>query len=75
MKTVQMLVEESLLARVDTLAREADTTRSEFIREALHREIKRREVERLEAAYRQSYEHEPASTDESWNPKRAWGEA
>jgi metal-responsive CopG/Arc/MetJ family transcriptional regulator len=75
MKTVQMLLEEPLLSNVDRLAKEAHTTRSEFIREALQREIKRRDTEKLEEAYRHSYENEPANAEETWNPKRVWGEA
>jgi predicted transcriptional regulator len=75
MKAIQMLLDEPLLEQVDHLAKEARTTRSDFIREALQREIRRREVERLEAMYRQSYEAEPVGSDETWNPKRAWGEA
>lgn len=75
MKTVQMTMGDVLLERVDALVKEAKLTRSEFIREALQREVKRRENERLEREHRLSFEREPRQADETWHPKkRAWGE-
>jgi metal-responsive CopG/Arc/MetJ family transcriptional regulator len=76
MKTVQMTIDEALLDRVDALVKQANRTRSEFIRETLHREVKRLESERLEREHRASFEREPQSPDENWQPnQRAWGEA
>ena len=75
MKTVQMTMDEMLLERVDSLVEQAGTTRSDFIREALRHEIKRRENERLEQEHRASFERDPQSHDETWMPsKRAWGD-
>ncbi len=76
MKTVQMTVDEALLDRVDALVKQAKRTRSEFIREALQREVRRLESERLEREHRESFEREPQDPDETWQPsQRAWGEA
>jgi metal-responsive CopG/Arc/MetJ family transcriptional regulator len=70
MKTVQMTMDETLLERVDSLVELAGTTRSDFIREALRHEIKRRENE-----HRASFERDPQNNDETWMPsKRAWGD-
>ena len=67
---------EAMLERVDTLAELAGTSRSDFIREALRHEIRRRGNERREQKHRASFEREPQSTDESWTPsKRAWSDS
>jgi metal-responsive CopG/Arc/MetJ family transcriptional regulator len=75
MKTVQMTMDETLLERVDSLVERAGTTRSDFIREALRHEIKRRENERLEHEHQVSFERDPQTASETWMPsKRAWGD-
>jgi metal-responsive CopG/Arc/MetJ family transcriptional regulator len=75
MKTVQMTMDETLLEHVDAQVERAGTTRSDFIRDALRREIKRRENERHEREHQASFERDPQTTDDAWTPShRAWGE-
>jgi len=76
MKTVQMTLEEDLLARVDRAVRRLGTTRSAFTRQALRvalSEVKRHELERRHAA---GYKVKPVRRGEfsDWEREQVWPE-
>jgi len=73
MKTVQMTIDDALLAAVDEAVAVGQETRSAFIRAALQAELKRRRNAALEEAHRQSHVEQP--DDDVWHPtRRAWGD-
>ncbi|GAA5534954.1 YlcI/YnfO family protein [Deinococcus aluminii] len=73
MKTVQMTIDDALLAAVDEAAAVGQETRSAFIRAALQAELKRRRNAALEEEHRQSHLEQP--DDDVWHPtRRAWGD-
>ena len=64
MKTVQMTLDEELLAAVDKMVRKLNTTRSAFTRKALMDAIERLNVNRLEQKHIQGYTLRPEAKDE-----------
>ena len=77
MKTVQMTLDEELLAAVDKAVRKLKTTRSAFTRQALADAITRIQVNRLEQKQIQGYTRQPVTKDEfsAWEDEQAWGDA
>jgi len=74
MKTVQMTMEEDLLAQVDRTVRRLGTTRSAFTRRALRAalaEVRRRDMERRHAA---GYRAHPVRRGEfrDWESEQVW---
>jgi len=73
-KTVQMTLDEDLVARVDRVAKKLHTSRSAFTRDALRRALA--DVDRLEAEdrHRRGYEAAPAATGEFdlWEDEQVW---
>ena len=77
MKTVQMTIDEALLSEVNQAIEDLNTTRSAFIREALHlalRQYKIRQLEEKQALGYASHPVEPGEFD-IWESEQAWGEA
>ena len=76
MKTVQMTLDEELLAAVDKMVRKLKTTRSAFTRKALMDAIERLNVSRLEQEHIQGYAQRPAAKDEFsvWENEQEWGD-
>jgi metal-responsive CopG/Arc/MetJ family transcriptional regulator len=74
MRTVQMTLEESLVAKVDRAARQLGTTRSGFTRQALRDALHRLELRRLEAKHRRGYLAKPVHRGEFdvWESEQAW---
>ncbi|MCB8984472.1 MAG: ribbon-helix-helix protein, CopG family [Ardenticatenaceae bacterium] len=74
MKTVQMTIDEALLAQVDTLVEELGTNRSAFMRDALESALKQRQVHLLEQQHRSGYERHPLTPDEFdiWQEEQVW---
>ena len=74
MKTVQMTLEEALVARVDKAARKLGTTRSGFTRNALKEALARLREEELERKHRTGYERQPVKAGEfdAWLDEQAW---
>jgi metal-responsive CopG/Arc/MetJ family transcriptional regulator len=74
MKTVQMTLDEDLVARVDRAARRLGTTRSAFTREALRNSLKRLAAAELERKHRAGYEAKPVAPGEFdlWNLEQVW---
>ena len=76
MKTVQMTLDEELLAAVDKMVRKLKTTRSAFTRKALMDAIERLNVSRLEQKHIQGYAQRPVTKDEFsvWENEQKWGD-
>lgn len=76
MKTVQMTLDEDLVARVDRVAKKLRTSRSAFTRDALRRALA--EVDRLdaEARHRRGYQKAPVAAGEFdiWDDEQSWGD-
>ena len=76
MKTVQMTIDEPLLEEVDRLIAVLSTTRSAFIRDALHAAIRKHNIAALEEQDRLAYAKQPEdiSEVEEWLPEQVWPE-
>ena len=76
MKTVQMTLDEELVAEVDRAARRLKTTRSAFTRQALRRALELLEIAALEQRQRDGYRKKPVGAREfaGWEREQAWGE-
>jgi len=76
MKTVQMTLDEELLAAVDKMVRKLKTTRSAFTRRALTDAIERLNVSRLEQKHKQGYAQRPVERNEFsvWENEQKWGD-
>jgi metal-responsive CopG/Arc/MetJ family transcriptional regulator len=75
MKTVQMTLDEELVAAVDRAAKKLGTTRSAFTREALRTALERIRVEALERRHRDGHARYPVEPDElsDWESEHEWG--
>jgi metal-responsive CopG/Arc/MetJ family transcriptional regulator len=74
-ETIQLTIDESLLAEAEQAARALDMSRSDFISAAVQRALRQRETIALERKHAQGYaDHLPDSdeTDE-WENEREWG--
>ena len=76
MKTIQMTLDEDLVAAVDRLTRRLKTTRSAFARDALREALAKYRVKELEQKHRLGYEKNPVAAGEFdvWEPEQQWGE-
>ena len=76
MRTIQMTLDEELLASVDKAVKKLKTTRSAFTRKALKEALDQLNVSRLEQKHRQGYESYPVSKNEFsvWEEEQSWGD-
>ncbi|MGD0516506.1 MAG: CopG family transcriptional regulator [Thermoguttaceae bacterium] len=76
MKTVQMTLDEELVAAVDHLARRLKTTRSAFARDALREALAKYRVKELEQKHRLGYQKHPVISGEFdiWQTQQQWGD-
>lgn len=76
MKTIQMTIDDSLLARVDQTVASLQTTRSAFIRLALEEALNAYRVSRLEERDEVGYTAVPAAPTETddWQTEQVWGD-
>ena len=76
MKTIQMTIDEPLLAQVDSAVNELQINRSAFIRNALHLALQQLYIRKLEAQQARGYRRQPAVATEfaEWEPEQVWGE-
>ena len=74
MKTVQMTLDEDLIAKVDRIATQLGSTRSAFTREALRQAIKQIELEDKERKHLEGYARQPVSSEEfnDWEDEQVW---
>ncbi len=73
MKTIQMTIDEVLLARVNQVTRSLGITRSAFIREALEHALHRLAIIELEREHIAGYERYPVKAGEFdvWESEQA----
>jgi metal-responsive CopG/Arc/MetJ family transcriptional regulator len=76
MKTVQITLDEELVATVDRVARRLGTSRSAFAREALRDALRRIRVRSLEQKQRDGYARKPVRRSEfnAWEREQTWVE-
>jgi metal-responsive CopG/Arc/MetJ family transcriptional regulator len=76
MKTIQMTIDEPLLAEVDRVIQTLNTTRSAFIREALQIALRRYKILEMEKKQAEGYARYPVEPGEFdiWVDEQAWGE-
>jgi len=77
MRTVQMTLDERLLASVDKAAKKLKTSRSAFTRQALREALDRLAVSQLEQKHQRGYRRRPVKAGEfdRWDEEQAWPEA
>lgn len=76
MKTVQMTLDEDLLAAVDLVSEKLNTSRSAFARHALKDAVERYYTQQREQQQRDGYLHQPVTREEfgDWETERSWGD-
>lgn len=76
MKTIEVTLDEALLAEVDRATRSLDISRESFIRAALERALRERALIASEQQHARGYARHPPRADEfdEWDAERVWGE-
>jgi metal-responsive CopG/Arc/MetJ family transcriptional regulator len=76
MKTVQMTLDENLIASVDKVAKRLGTTRSAFTRQALKAALREVGMNELEQKHREGYKRKPVKRGEfeDWEAEQVWVE-
>jgi metal-responsive CopG/Arc/MetJ family transcriptional regulator len=76
MKTVQMTLDENLIASVDKVAKHLGTTRSAFTRQALKSALREVRINELERKHREGYKRKPVRCGEfeDWEAEQVWVE-
>jgi metal-responsive CopG/Arc/MetJ family transcriptional regulator len=76
MRTIQMTLDEDLVKKVDAIAKELQTTRSAFTRDALREAVQQHNVRRLELKHRKGYAAHPINEEEFsvWEKEQNWGD-
>ena len=76
METIQITIEESLLAEAERAARALEMSRSDFIKVAVERALQQRQVIAMERQHAQAYLEQPQQTEEieEWQSEQDWGE-
>jgi metal-responsive CopG/Arc/MetJ family transcriptional regulator len=76
MKTIQMTIDDELLADVDQITATLQTTRSAFIRSALQLALRHYAILEKEQQHAQGYARHPVTPGEFdvWDAEQSWGE-
>lgn len=76
MKTIQMTIDDELLAEVDQMTATLRTTRSAFIRSALQLALRHHALRAKEQQHAQGYARHPVAPGEFdvWEAEQAWGD-
>jgi metal-responsive CopG/Arc/MetJ family transcriptional regulator len=76
MKTIQMTIDEPLLAEVDRATQGLHTSRSAFIRDALQLALRRLVIAKLEQQHAEGYARHPVERGEFdvWEAEQEWSE-
>jgi len=76
MRTVQMTLDDDLVAAVDKAAKRLGTSRSGFTREALKAALSRIQIREMERKHREGYLRKPVRKGEFsvWETEHAWGD-
>jgi len=74
MKTVQMTLDEDLIAEVDRIAATLGSNRSAFTREALRQAIRQIGREKKELKHQEGYARQPVESGEfsDWEDEQIW---
>jgi hypothetical protein len=74
MKTIQLTLEEDLLARVSQAIEQEKTTLSAFMKESLIHHLNRLKVKELEKQHREGYSKHPVQKGEFdvWEDEQVW---
>ena len=76
MKTIQMTLDEELVATVDRVVKKLKTTRSAFARQALRNAVKQVNIDLQEKKHKKGYEQHPVDQREFslWESEQEWGD-
>ena len=76
METIQLTIDESLLAEVQQATNALQMTPSDFIKVALERALQQREIIAKERQHAQAYLDQPQQPEEieEWQSEQDWGE-
>lgn len=76
MKTIQMTIDDELLIQVDQATHTLQTTRSAFIRSALHLALQQYAIQQLEQQHAEGYARLPVRSGEFdlWESEQSWSE-
>ena len=76
MATIELTVDEALLAEVDRVTRSLAMTRATFVRIALELALRNQKTIALEQQHAQGHARHPAKPDEfaEWEAEQVWGE-
>ncbi len=76
MRTIQMTLDDDLVAAVDDAAKKLKTSRSAFARKALRDAIKQVNINALEKKHKKGYERHPVGKMEFnvWESEQEWGD-
>jgi len=76
MRTVQMTLDDELLASVNKVVKKLKTTRSAFTRKALQDALDQLKVSQLEQKHKKGYELHPVGESEFsvWESEQDWGD-
>ena len=74
MKTIQIIIDEDLLQRVDLATQQQNLARSQFIRKALEDALRHFTIEVLEQKQAEGYLNKPILPGEfdAWEAEQAW---
>ncbi|KXK30355.1 MAG: Ribbon-helix-helix protein, copG family [Candidatus Brocadia sinica] len=77
MRTIQMTLDDELVATVDKIVKKLKTTRSAFARKALRDAIRQVNVNMLEKQHKKGYERYPVVKTEFdvWESEQEWGDS
>ena len=75
MRTIQMTLDDDLVAAVDGIVKKLKTTRSAFARKALKEAIRQVNINQLEKKHKKGYDHYPIGKTEFsvWESEQEWG--
>jgi metal-responsive CopG/Arc/MetJ family transcriptional regulator len=76
MRTIQMTIDDDLVATVDRTVKKLKTTRSAFARKALKDAIMQVNIDMLEKKHKKGYERHPVGKTEfnAWETEQEWGD-
>ena len=76
MRTIQMTLDDDLVKKVDAIAKELQTTRSAFTRDALRKAVQQYNVRRQELKHCKGYAVHPVNEEEFsvWENEQNWGD-
>ena len=74
MRRIQLSLDEDLLSKVDTIIKDLNTSRTDFVRKALISAVEQYNTRCLEEKHRQGYEVNPVIGNEFsiWKKEQVW---